>query len=430
VHLQAQARALLARARTDALRRRVRATRIQSAMRRCSQSMRFRAMRAAALRVQSLQRMRSQRKQYLRDLADKKEEAKLSTQIARLQAQLQAEMEARKHAEEEQERLRTEKVVAPSATNQPSAVQPGEEAASENEDSAPESVGSRLLGGAAKLLSSYTSEEPQTTSSMQETSAMLSLVTKDREKLSQKLAAETEARKKLEVEKRELERKMRIGSATSQLETKKTRDVGEALARKKDEITEMRQMLQNQTLDIANLQQSKAAANKRIAELEKKISQYDDSFYALEARNVRDRTKMEEMTKAKNQAEEEKNVYRLMLEQAHERSLKERQELRRDAHSKIEASAARIRVKQQRIVQLEKQLHEKAQVEEEVKMYREQYNALAEQFSGGGQQSATSPRPSPRPQSNASSSPANAASVFDRMAQRVRRELTDLSGSQ
>ena len=60
------------------------------------------------------QRMTSQRRQYQRDLADKKEDAKLSTQIARLQAQLQAEMEARKHAEDEQERLRTAKVAAPS----------------------------------------------------------------------------------------------------------------------------------------------------------------------------------------------------------------------------------------------------------------------------------------------------------------------------
>jgi len=418
VRLQAKARAILSRRRTKAMRREARATRIQAAVRKRSRASCFRAMRSAALRLQSLQRMKAQRRQYRQELAEKKEEAKLSTQIARLQAQLQAEMEARQHAEKEQERLRTEKAVPTTTVAEPAADAPPE---AEQE----ESMGSRLLGGAAKLLSTYANAEQ--TTSMEETSQMLSLVTKDREKLSQKLAVETEARKRLEAEKRELERKMRIGSDTSQLENRKTRDQGEALQRKKDEVSEMRQMLQNQTQDIVSLQQSKASANKRIAELEKKISQYDDSFYALEARNVRDRTKMEEMTKSKNQAEEEKNIYRLMLEQAHERALKERQELRRDAQSKIEASAARIRVKQQRVVQLEKQLREKAQVEEEVKMYREQCNALMEQLSASAQQAAPSPR-APRPQGGGSSTNSpSGASVFDRMAQRVAKGITEIA---
>lgn len=241
---------------------------------------------------------------------------------------------------------------------------------------------------------------------------MLSLVTKDREKLSQKLATETEARKRLEAEKRELERKLRLGSATSQLESRKNRDVGEALSRKKDELGEMRQMLQHQAQDIANLHASKAVSDKRIIELEKKISQYDDSFYALEARNVRDRTKMEEMAKAKNQAEEEKNVYRLMLEQAHGRALKERQELRRDAQSKIEASAARIRMKQQRIVQLEKTLREKADLEEEVKMYREQNAELMMQLSATQQSTTASPRGRAHGIPAAAGSPANLLSEF------------------
>ena len=185
-------------------------------------------------------------------------------------------------------------------------------------------------------------------------------------------------------------------------------------------------VLKKSKAEQGNLQQSKAAANKRITELEKKISQYDDSFYALEARNVRDRTKMEEMTKSKNQAEEEKNIYRLMLEQAHERALKERQELRRDAQSKIEASAARIRVKQQRVVQLEKQLREKAQVEEEVKMYREQCNALMEQLSASAQQAVPSPR-APRPQGGSSTNSPSGASVFDRMAQRVAKGINEIA---
>ncbi len=55
---------------------------------------------------------------------------------------------------------------------------------------------------------------------------------------------------------------------------------------------------------------------------------------------MRDRTRMEEMGKAKNKAEEEKNVYREMLGQAHERWLRERQELFRDAL--VRRPAARI----------------------------------------------------------------------------------------
>ncbi|KAL1496526.1 hypothetical protein AB1Y20_016479 [Prymnesium parvum] len=417
VLLQAHARARLARAATTARRRRVRATLLQSAARKRAMSARFQAMRRAALRLQSQQRMRLTRRQYRRDLAEKKEEAKLSTQIARLQAQLQAEMEARKLAEREQERLRTERAAAPSAL-------PADAAEGDGADAS--SMGSRLLGGAAKLLSSY-GVVPQTTSAMEETSEMLSLVTKDREKLSQRLAAETELRKRLEVEKRELERKMGIGSAHSQLETRKTRDVEVALARKKEEVAKLKRELHQQTGDIASIQESKAAAEKRIVELEKKISDYDDNFYALEARNVRDRTKMEEMAKAKQQAEEEKNIYRQMLEQAHERALKERQELRREAHGKIEASAARIRVKQQRIVQLEKQLREKEQDLEEVKMYKEQFMQLTEQMSASAPHVTISPRARPQHSAPVNHSPA-VGSMFDRVAQKVAKGISQING--
>ena len=455
VRIEAAVRALLSRRSVYAFRRMVRATHIQAEARRRSRSRRFSVMRKAALRVQSRHRMLAQRKQYRRDLADKKEEAKLSTQIARLQAQLQAEMEARKHAELEQERLKAERLAAPSASaGEPaapsaSAGQPAAPSASAGQPAAPSasageapslgagesqpatgaalaeeaaahaaaeeagtSISGRLAGAAAKYLLPHLGQAHGTTSSIEETSAMLSLVTKDREKLSQKLATETEARKRLEAEKRELERKLRLGSATSQLESRKNRDVGEALSRKKDELGEMRQMLQHQAQDIANLHASKAVSDKRIIELEKKISQYDDSFYALEARNVRDRTKMEEMAKAKNQAEEEKNVYRLMLEQAHGRALKERQELRRDAQSKIEASAARIRMKQQRIVQLEKTLREKADLEEEVKMYREQNAELMMQLSATQQSTTASPRGRAHGIPAAAGSPANLLSEF------------------
>jgi len=46
---------------------------------------------------------------------------------------------------------------------------------------------------------------------------MLGLVTKDRERLGARLTAETEARRRLEAEKRELEKKLNKGSATSQV---------------------------------------------------------------------------------------------------------------------------------------------------------------------------------------------------------------------
>ena len=57
---------------------------------------------------------------------------------------------------------------------------------------------------------------------------------------------------------------------------------------------------------------------------------------------------MEEMAKAKTKAEEERSIYRLMLEQAHERALKERHELRKDAQAKLDASANRNRAKKAR----------------------------------------------------------------------------------
>jgi len=210
---------------------------------------------------------------------------------------------------------------------------------------------------------------------------MLSLVTKDREKLSQRLATEIEMRKRLEGEKRELERKLRLGSATSQVETRKGKDLAESLTRKKEELAGMRAALSAQTMEINRLQSEHAPKDKRLAELEKKLSAYDDSFYSLEARNVRDRTRMEEMGKAKTKAEEERSVYRLMLEQAHERALKERQDLRREAQSKLEASANRGRARKARIAALEKELREKSQVEEEKNAYREQCSVLMEQCS-------------------------------------------------
>lgn len=99
-----------------------------------------------------------------------------------------------------------------------------------------------------------------------------------------------------------------------------------------------------------------------------------------------------------------------LLQQVHERAAKERHDLRREAQAKIEASAARLRVKQQRIVQLEKSLRDKSQVEEEVKMYREQCNQLMEQLSA----KPTTPRA--RTLSSAGPGSPAPSSMFDRMA--------------
>lgn len=216
---------------------------------------------------------------------------------------------------------------------------------------------------------------------MGETAAMLAAVSKDREKLAQRLAQESEARKRLELEKRELESKVRLGSTTSDVNSRKGQQVHAALARKKEELAEMRTVLQQQTIEISNLQSAASSREKHIHELAKKISNYDDSFYSLEARNVRDRTRYEEMEKAKNKAEEERSIYRLMLEQSHERNLKERQELRKEVQAKLDASANRNRAKKARIAVLEKELRERAQVEEEKNAYKEQCAALMEQCS-------------------------------------------------
>ena len=383
VRIQAAGRAAAARDRVYHLRRRLCATRLQAAVRSHRHRSAFTARRGAALRLQSKARMASQRRAYLRDLAEKKEEAKLSTQLAKLQARLQAEMEARQNAE----RALEAGAAADEGSGSGAAV-------------AGDGGGVAGIAGAAASWVLGNMGGPST--SVEETSTMLSVVTKDRERLGQRLAAETEARKRLEAEKRELERKLNMGSATSQVETRSHRQIAEALSRTKDEVGEKTRIMQNQTIEIANLQNTKTALERRILALEKKISQYDDSFYALEARNVRDKTRMEEMGKAKSRAEEEKNICRLMLEQAHERWLKERSDLRKDALQKIQTNAARVREQRMQIAELQQAHRAQRQLAEEAKMYKEQCTVLMEKLSragvGGGTTPAASPGgvPSPR----------------------------------
>ena len=87
------------------------------------------------------------------------------------------------------------------------------------------------------------------------------------------------------------------------------------------------------------------------------------------------------MAKAKTRAEEERHIYRDMLEQVHDRSLRERLELRKEAQIKLEAAAERGRARKQRILVLERELKARSQVEEEKNAYKEQCMALMEQCS-------------------------------------------------
>lgn len=468
VRVQAGSRALLARRKTVRLRRSQAATRLQAAARRHARDARFGATRRGAVRLQSVWRMVWQRRLYVRELAESREEAKLSTQLARLQAQLQAEIQARQAAEGEQERLRTQQREAGGPVLEAVRLEKVEGGAARSEEveggaalaaepSQPGTIRSRLAGAAATYLLSSRGGS----STMEETSSMLSLVTKDRERLGQRLAAEQEARRRAEAEKRELERRLQMGSASSQVETRKGRGTAEALARKKEEVAEMRSMMQHQTLEIGSLQAAKAALDRRLLSLEKKLSQYDDAFYALEARNVRDKTRcfeglpllysfptapvftprfppfshaaptlvpvhapplrspagphpppflrMEEMAKAKNRAEEERGVYRLMLEQAHERWLKERHELRVQVGERLERASARLQEQRTRLAELELRVRTQAQVAEEVKMYKEQCAALMEKLSARG----GPPPPSPSKPAKPALSPGG--SVLDRM---------------
>ena len=330
VRLEAAARARAARAKVVEIRRHARSTTIQKHARRRSKQQAFRKMHDAALRLQSFVRMVHQRRAYRRELNEKKEEAKLSTQLAKLQARLQAEMEARQQAESEQEKLKADIAsgkVAPPAAAAPGAAAPvagasGASAsacaeASSAAQSDPAALGSRLGLAAGKFFSGFVNSA-SSASSLDETAQMLQAVTKDREKLSKRLEAETEKRKALEAERRELESKLAAAGVVGGVNTRKTKDVHASLARKTEELRELKQMFQAQASEISQLQGAITAKDKRMIEMEKKLSQFDDTFYSLEARNVRDRTKMEEMGKAKNKAEEERSIYRLMLEQCHE----------------------------------------------------------------------------------------------------------------
>ena len=78
---------------------------------------------------------------------------------------------------------------------------------------------------------------------------------------------------------------------------------------------------------------------------------------------------MDEFAKAKDRAQEEKNIYRLMLEQAHERYLRERHEMRKDAQERIEESTLLIKQQRARISDIEQRLHAQTQIAEEAFSY-------------------------------------------------------------
>ena len=150
---------------------------------------------------------------------------------------------------------------------------------------------------------------------------------------------------------------------------------------------------------------------------------------------MRGRTRMEEMGKAKAKAEEERSMYRRMLEQVHERGLQERQELRKDAQAKLVASANRNRAKKSRISLLEKELREKAQVEEEKNAYKEQCAALMEQCSSLMEQlrvahGAEIEMPAPRSASKSITSPPGGGSFLDRVRSGIRHASEAAKGQE
>ena len=156
-------------------------------------------------------------------------------------------MEARTKAEEEQERLKAEKL-APGAAPPPSGASDagGAAGAPAAAGAADNSLGARLGAAAGKF---WAGLNAQGGSAVEETSQMLAAVTKDREKLTQRLAAETDARKRLEREKRELEVKLSASGATSDVNSRKALNVHAQLARKKEELSELRAMMQQQTIE-------------------------------------------------------------------------------------------------------------------------------------------------------------------------------------
>ena len=323
VRLASAARAKAARTKVTAMRRHARSTTIQKHARRRAKQQRFCKMRTSALRLQSYVRMAQQRRAYRRELKEKKEEAKLSNQLEKLQARLQAEMEARQQAELEQVKLRADiasgavappaaPAVPPAFAAEGAAAAAGAAAGVADAADAGE-IGSRLGKAAGKFFSGF-----MNANSVDETAQMLQAVTKDREKLSKRLQEETDARKRLEVERRELESKLTTAGVSTSVNSRKTKDVHASLARKTEELKELKRMFQEQANEVSHLQSNALAKDKKLGEMDKKLSQFDDQFYALEARNVRDRTKFEEMSKAKNKAEEERSIYRLMLEQCYE----------------------------------------------------------------------------------------------------------------
>ena len=102
---------------------------------------------------------------------------------------------------------------------------------------------------------------------------MLAAVSRDREKLSGRLAAEADARRRLEAEKRELESKLRLGSTTSDVNSRKALGVQNKLVRQEEELAEMRTMLQQQAVEIGYLHAAALPRDQRMVDLEKKLSQ-------------------------------------------------------------------------------------------------------------------------------------------------------------
>ena len=243
------------------------------------------------------------------------------------------------------------------------------------------------MGGLARRMTGWLGGVGGTGGSLgglQETNEMMGKLIRDRDELSKRLADESAARKRAEQGMRELERKLKIGSARDQLESRKARDAAGKLEARKEEINEMRAMLQHQTLEIKRLESNDAKKSKQLGVLERKLSQYEDSFLKLETRNVQDHLRMQAMGEAKNKAEEEKSTYRAMLETAHERWLKERQRMIGDAVAATE-NFRHVNSEQQKVIITQnRRLEEVTARAEEADMYKEKAHELMELIAGWG----------------------------------------------
>jgi len=200
--------------------------------------------------------------------------------------------------------------------------------------------------------------------------SMLHQLIAERASDKKRFEAEKDRRKRAEEAAKESGRKLALLEHTDRVAQRKLKEVGDGLRQAAEERDELRRMLSHQATQVHELEKQRDV-------LDKKLSAYDDDFYKLEARNMRDKVKMEELARAKAKADEERGMYKTMLQASHERGLRERQELRRDALQKLEAMSKEVSEYKEEIHRCKQKLFEQEQalkarlrLEEEMTMYK------------------------------------------------------------